>query len=408
MNYDAELRLVSDTLKRYGIQVLLADPHHPISRYWGNIAPFLSVDTVSGNRPLEECMPPVADGKVYILSDWIGCSYMYLRLPDFGQEALMIIGPYLSHPIDGNQIMEQAEVYGIAPQHHPYLSRYYGSLPLLESASHLHILLDTFFERLWGADSYTFESLSQEALYDATPIRPNIKLSEEDRTLWNMDMMEKRYAQENVLMDAVRNGQLQKIESLTARITPSVFEQRLPDQVRNAKNYCIISNTLMRKAAEQGGVHPVYLDSLSSSIAARIEQMSTPLEAPDMISQTARAYCRLVRDHSSKRYSATVQKAVVIIDSDLSAELSLRSLAQKLNVNSSYLSALFKKETGQTVTEYITQQRIRHARYLLENTRLQIQTVAQHCGISDVHYFSKLFKAATDMTPKEYRRSLGR
>ena len=109
-----------------------------------------------------------------------------------------------------------------------------------------------------------------------------------------------------------------------------------------------------------------------------------------------------------KNYSATIQKAVVLIDSDLTAELSLRFLAEKLNVNSSYLSTLFKKETGQTVTEYITQQRVRHARYLLENTRLQIQTVAQHCGISDVHYFSKLFKAATGMTPKEYRRSLGR
>lgn len=408
MNYDAELRLLSDTLRRYGIGVLLADPHQPTNRYWGNLSPFLSVDEASGNRPLKECMPPVADGKVYILSDWIGCSYMYLRLPDFGQEALMIIGPYLSGPVSNNHILEQAEAYGIAPQHHPQLSRYYSSLPLWENTSHLHILLDTFFERLWGADGYTFESLSREELYDATPIRPNIKLSEEDHTLWNMDMMEKRYAQENMLMDAVRNGQLQKIESLTARITPSAFEQRLPDQVRNAKNYCIISNTLMRKAAEQGGVHPVYLDSLSSSIAARIEQMSTPSEAPDMICQTARAYCRLVRDHCSNRYSATVQKALVIIDSDLSAELTLRSLAQRLNVNSSYLSTLFKRETGQTVTEYITQQRVRHARYLLENTRLQVQTVAQHCGISDVHYFSKIFKAATDMTPKEYRRSLGR
>ena len=408
MNYDAELRLVSDTLKRYGIGVLLADPQHPVSRYWENLAPFLSVDAASGNLPLAECMPPVEDGKVYILSDWMGCCYLYLRLPDFGQEALMIIGPYLSHPVSNSQILEQAEVYGIAPQHHPYLTRYYGSLPLWESASHLHILLDTFFERLWGAENYTFESLSREELYDATPLRPSMKINEEDQTLWNMDILEKRYARENMLMDAVRNGQLQKIENLTSRITAAAFEQRLPDQVRNVKNYCIISNTLLRKAAEQGGVHPIYLDNLSSTFAARIEQMRATSEAPEMVSNLARAYCRLVRQHSMKNYSATIQKAVVLIDSDLTAELSLRFLAEKLNVNSSYLSTLFKKETGQTVTEYITQQRVRHARYLLENTRLQIQTVAQHCGISDVHYFSKLFKAATGMTPKEYRRSLGR
>ena len=44
-----------------------------------------------------------------------------------------------------------------------------------------------------------------------------------------------------------------------------------------------------------------------------------------------------------------------------------------------------------------------YAEYLLSSTSLQIQTVALHCGILDVHYFTKLFKKHTGKTPTEFR-----
>lgn len=91
------------------------------------------------------------------------------------------------------------------------------------------------------------------------------------------------------------------------------------------------------------------------------------------------------------------------IDANLSEDLRLHTLAQKVNVRARYLSSLFKKETGSTLTDYVNQKRVDHAAYLLTDTRLQIQTVAQYCGIMDVQYFSKIFKRITGVTPKEYR-----
>ena len=97
---------------------------------------------------------------------------------------------------------------------------------------------------------------------------------------------------------------------------------------------------------------------------------------------------------------------MLIIDSDMSTSVSLASLAARQNISSGYLSAIFKKETGITVSEYIRKKRIDHAIYLLSTTHLQIQTVALHCGIMDVQYFSKIFKKQTGKTPKEYRESI--
>lgn len=109
-----------------------------------------------------------------------------------------------------------------------------------------------------------------------------------------------------------------------------------------------------------------------------------------------------------KGYSLLIQKVITQMDSDLTADLTLNTLAHKLNVNPSYLSTLFKKETGVTLTEYVNRRRIEHSILLLNSTSLQIQTIAQHCGIPDVNYFTKMFKKQIGKTPKEYRELIMR
>jgi YesN/AraC family two-component response regulator len=99
-------------------------------------------------------------------------------------------------------------------------------------------------------------------------------------------------------------------------------------------------------------------------------------------------------------------KRVLLIDADLSAELSLSKLAEEQKISAGYLATLFKKETGLTVSEAIRKKRIALALHLLHTTNLQIQTIAMHCGIMDVQYFSKTFKKQVGKTPKEYRDSI--
>ena len=81
-------------------------------------------------------------------------------------------------------------------------------------------------------------------------------------------------------------------------------------------------------------------------------------------------------------------------------------VTQRLNVSPSYLSALFKRETGQTLTQFVNQSRIRYGLFLLNSSHMQIQTVAQHCGIPNLNYFTRLFKKQVGMTPSEYRNRI--
>ena len=184
------------------------------------------------------------------------------------------------------------------------------------------------------------------------------------------------------------------------------IEQRMADPVRNIKNYCIIMNTLLRKAAEQGGVHPLYIDSVSSDFARRIELIGSTTAAGKIMDEMLTSYCRLVKKHALAQYSVPVRKTLACIDADLTGDLSLSALAEMQNISPGYLSTLFKKEVGQTLTDYVNSRRVEQAAAMLRSGTLQVQTVAQYCGIPDVNYFSKLFKRYIGVSPKEFRATL--
>ena len=165
-------------------------------------------------------------------------------------------------------------------------------------------------------------------------------------------------------------------------------------------------NTLLRKAAENGSVHPVHIDKLSSDFAKKIELQTSEKGVTILIQEMARKYTLLVKNHSMHGYSTLVRRVLVHIDTDLAGDLTLNTQAKLLNVNPCYLSTVFKKETGHTLTEYVTSKRIEHAIFLLNTTKMQIQTIAQYCGIPDICYFTKTFKKMVGKSPSEYKNTI--
>lgn len=406
MFYEPELLLLRDVLKKCRVHSVILDLAAPLKEHRELHLHRLLENRIDTTRSLQELLPDTRQDTVYRICDPFLCKYFLLPLPDLGWDGALLIGPYLSAYLTPQQILEQAEVNGVSPSDHKKLDALYGSIPVLPETSHVFVLLESFCQRLWGTNGFSLEDLNQEQAGIQALMPEKKSSSDEEDMLWDMRNMELRYAYENELMDAVARGQSHKADLLINNFATTSFEQRLTDPIRNVKNYCIIMNTLLRKAAEKGGVHPVYLDSASSAFARRIEQLDSMEAVKPLMVEMFRSYCRLVRRHSTRHYSPPVQKTIACIDSDLTANLSLSTLSQALNISSSYLSTIFKKETGQTLTDFINHRRVGRARHLLETTGLQIQTVAQHCGIADVHYFSKVFKRITGQTPKEYRKSL--
>ncbi len=343
---------------------------------------------------------------VYKSTDKFYCSYISFLLPDAPEKTVLIAGPYTAFEITRTMILEAAEQNSFPAQTVSQITKYYGNIPVINDESHLYALLNSLSEVMWGGSTnYSVENITDR--FDETFSADSLHAfkAKSDDALLSIQLLEERYEAEGKMMQAVAQGKTHIVEQMFSHASMVSLEKRTDDPVRNMKNYLIISNTILRKSAEMGSVHPFYIDSVSTEFAQRIELVRSQHDATELMKEMVRKYCKLVKKHSSKDYSLLVQKVITIIDADLTADLSLKRFSALLNVNASYLSSLFKKETGKNLTEYVAEKRIKNAAYLLTTTNLQIQTIAQHCGIYDVNYFAKTFKKITGKTPKEYRKT---
>ena len=64
----------------------------------------------------------------------------------------------------------------------------------------------------------------------------------------------------------------------------------------------------------------------------------------------------------------------------------------------------FKKECGETLTDYVTKMRMEYAAKILVHSDKQVQEIAEECGLLDANYFIKLFKKQYNMIPSQYRK----
>ncbi|SDD63127.1 two-component system, response regulator YesN [Paenibacillus sp. UNCCL117] len=104
------------------------------------------------------------------------------------------------------------------------------------------------------------------------------------------------------------------------------------------------------------------------------------------------------------RYSY-VHRAVAYIREHLDHHLSLQEVARFVHLNPNHFSEVFKKETGQSYIEFVTQERMRKAADILQSTQLKISEVAGMVGYEDIKYFGQQFKRHTGRTPSEFRQS---
>ncbi|RED65022.1 response regulator transcription factor [Cohnella lupini] len=91
------------------------------------------------------------------------------------------------------------------------------------------------------------------------------------------------------------------------------------------------------------------------------------------------------------------------IDASYMNEISLTMLADRFHINPTYLSELFKKQTGSTFSEYIAQVRIGRAAELLQNPQLRLSDIAELVGFANASYLSIVFKKHYGVSPNEYR-----
>lgn len=115
--------------------------------------------------------------------------------------------------------------------------------------------------------------------------------------------------------------------------------------------------------------------------------------------------CSLIKmDQNTGNVKDIIKDAILYVDQHFDEDLTVKYLAGRMGINSNYLSTLFKKETGKTFTQYLTDLRIEGAIKLLMETDANVSQIAKSVGYQDAQYFYRVFKKCTSKTPLSYRK----
>lgn len=132
----------------------------------------------------------------------------------------------------------------------------------------------------------------------------------------------------------------------------------------------------------------------------RRELLIQPYDGLEKPSEEAMALPELINDGQLPRIIRVVNDYV---RGHIDQELSLTRLAELVHHSPTYLSRLYKRLTGITLFEYITDQRMVLARQLLQESMLKIHEIATAVGYESAPHFTRFFKKQVGITPQEYR-----
>jgi YesN/AraC family two-component response regulator len=103
-----------------------------------------------------------------------------------------------------------------------------------------------------------------------------------------------------------------------------------------------------------------------------------------------------------------IMKAVKYIEHHLGGSINQKTLSVHINMNPSYFSRLFKRETGMSFSDFVLQKRIQKATDLLVNTTICVEEIVRAVGIESVSYFYRIYKQLTGSTPGDTRNKAKR
>jgi AraC-like DNA-binding protein len=171
--------------------------------------------------------------------------------------------------------------------------------------------------------------------------------------------------------------------------------------LRSTKNSLICLVAVTCRYAADIGADDRRCFVLSDYYINEIEKLEEPDQVRILVTDMLTNYHDLVQEGMGKTYSLPVQRVIRYIYKHLYEPCHLETLAQEVELHPTYLSCLFKTEVGMNLTRYVRMQKMEEAKKLLLNTKYSISEIAEMLGYNSLSYFSKVFSAHFNASPRK-------
>ena len=289
-----------------------------------------------------------------------------------------------------------------------------ADLPLIEHADdildihsftakevhHISEILTCVVSEISGLDEQKYRNL----LYDQEQILKEIYKAKdlyEDPATQSADSL---LSYEKDLRAAIMRGEKNSALDMLNEVLAHVYVYSNYD-INSIKARMLELLVMLSRATIDAGADTNEVFRLSENYIRQIERNNDVDQLAVWISDIIRSFIIQAFDLAQVKHSDVVFKVTNYIKKNCNEKLTLDTLAREVYLSKSYLSSIFKEETGISLTDYITNVRIEKSKKLLTREGIAISEIAMLCGFKDQSYFSKVFKKETGISPKKFRKN---
>lgn len=176
------------------------------------------------------------------------------------------------------------------------------------------------------------------------------------------------------------------------------------DPVTNLKYHFVITTAMITRLCRQRGMELEQAFRMSDFYIQSLDRIHTLQEIQHLHDEMVLDYTekmrRICRSDTGSRHINVCKEYIY---AHIKERITIEEIAEQLGVSASYLSRLFKKETGDSVSAYIRAQKIEMAKNMLRYSEYPLSDIANRLSFSSQSHFIQQFKEQTGMTPKKYR-----
>lgn len=355
----------------------------------------LSAAQIGDNPELSRFEPDKGNNAQYIRTE-SGENYILIILEN---RAEITAGPFLTERVPESFIAELARKQRIKLGCKDAMQKYYAALPLLSTQRFFYA--GRLMEELFLSGSHGKTSLA----YSSTAAFIQPEYYRQTRDYRAQQFRHSPYHVEQEICRAISGGDGVSAHRILNEINSRPRAMLAGTALRSLKNSVICSCCFMTRAAISGGVDPDEAFTLSDTYIQTIESCQDARELMRLESEMLSGFVESVNSSKSRRYSSAVSRAISFIDTHLCEPISIRSVADAVYLSPSYLSAIFSRETGQSVHSYIVRRRIEESSYFVRSSTDPIADIASFYQFSSQSHYVRSFRELMGVTPGVYRKN---